>query len=167
VKNNFEWTKNKYGWNKKKESTKEDERENKHKICYSNLQINIHYERSYSLESHCLIPKAPNQLIYNYIIIRTWKYMQLINKMSDQKIKKLYYNYNLVWNGTPIQYSVHIIHKNIVNHVWFFDKLHYSRVWQLHYNYYKCNTQATTMLWLVYNLSTHTIMSCVCISTIH
>ncbi len=136
---------------RKKKEYKRISKKKKHETCSSNLQINIHYEKPYPLESHCLIIKAPKQLIYNYTTIKAWKWMQLINKMSHQKIKKLYYSCNLVWNGTPIHYNVHIIHKDIINHVWFFDKLHFICVWQLHYNYYKCRTQATTMLWLMYN----------------
>jgi hypothetical protein len=79
-----------------KKNTKENERENKRKTCSSNQQINIHYEKSYLLKSHYLITKAPKQIIYNHTTIKAWKYIQLINKMSHQKIKKLYYNCNLV-----------------------------------------------------------------------
>jgi hypothetical protein len=44
------------------------------------------------LEPHHFATKAPNQLIYNYITTRAWKYGQLINKMSHQKIKKMHYS---------------------------------------------------------------------------
>ncbi len=60
--------------------------------------LDMHYEKSCLLEPHCLTIKAPKQLIYNYITIRAWKYEQLINRMSHQKINKLYYTYNLVVN---------------------------------------------------------------------
>ncbi len=60
--------------------------------------LDMHYEKSCLLEPHCLTTKAPKQLIYNYTTIRAWKYEQLINKMSHQKINKLYYTSNLVVN---------------------------------------------------------------------
>jgi hypothetical protein len=50
-----------------------------------------------------------------------------MNKMSHQKIEELYYNYNLVINGTPIWCNVFIVHMDIVNDIWLFGKLHYYR----------------------------------------
>jgi hypothetical protein len=41
--------------------------------------------RNYPLKSHYLATRAPKQLIYNYIRIKTWKYGHLINKMPRQK----------------------------------------------------------------------------------
>jgi hypothetical protein len=41
------------------------------------------------LEPTCIAIETPKQLIYNYTTTRTWKYMQLINEMSFQKIKEL------------------------------------------------------------------------------
>jgi hypothetical protein len=37
--------------------------------------------------------------------------------MSHQKITKLYYSYNLVANGTPIQCNIRIIHIDVVDHI--------------------------------------------------
>jgi len=37
--------------------------------------------------------------------------------MLHQKIKELYYNYNLVANETPIRCNVHNIHIDVFNHV--------------------------------------------------
>ncbi len=51
--------------------------------------------------------------------------------MPHQNIKELYYNYNLVSNMTSIWCSVHIVHTDVVNHVWFFGKLHFNWVWHL------------------------------------
>jgi len=47
----------------------------------------IHFEKSCLVEPHYLATKVPKQLIYNYTIIKAWKYKQLINKMPHQKIK--------------------------------------------------------------------------------
>ncbi len=60
------------------------------------MQFNGNYENSRPLKAHYPVTKGPKQLIYNYIIIRAWKYKQLINKMSCQKIKELYYSLNVV-----------------------------------------------------------------------
>jgi hypothetical protein len=57
--------------------------------------------------------------------------------MAHQKIKELYYNYNLVANGTPIWYNVHIIHIDVINHVWFFDK----------FTLIACGNYITTNVW--------------------
>jgi hypothetical protein len=62
-----------------------------------------HYEKSSPSKPHYPIIRAPKELIYNYTTIKAWKYEQLIIKMSHQKITKLYYNYNLIANGTPIR----------------------------------------------------------------
>jgi hypothetical protein len=57
---------------------------------------------SYRYEKLCLrhldypITKASKQLIYNCIATIPWKYDKLINKMSCQKIKELYYSFKLV-----------------------------------------------------------------------
>jgi hypothetical protein len=61
--------------------------------------------------------KFPKQLIYNYTTTRAWKYGQLINIMPCYKIMELYYSYNLVSNGTPLQSNVHIVNTNVVNDV--------------------------------------------------
>ncbi len=76
-----------------------------------------HYEKSCPSKPHYLVIRAPKELIYNYTIIKTWKYEQLIIKMSHQKITKLYYSYNLVANGTPIQCNIRIIHIDVVDHI--------------------------------------------------
>ncbi len=76
-----------------------------------------HYEKVCLLEPHCLATITPKQLVYKYTTTITWKYGQLINRMSHQKIKELYYNCNLVTNRTPTQCNVHIVHIDIVNHV--------------------------------------------------
>jgi hypothetical protein len=86
------------------------------------------YEKSCLPEPHYLTTRAPKQLLCNYIITRTWKYRWLIKRMQHQKIKKLYCDYNLFSNGTHIWCNVCIIHTNIVNHVWFFSKLHFNCV---------------------------------------
>jgi hypothetical protein len=78
---------------------------------------NRHYEKSCLLESHCLATSAPKQSICNYIVTKTWKHEQLINKMPHQNIKEWYYGRNLVTNGTPIQCNIHIIYIDIVNYV--------------------------------------------------
>ncbi len=91
---------------------------------------------------------------------RTWKYMQLINKMPCQKIKELYCSCNIVSNGTPIQCIVRIVHTNIINHVWLLGKLHFSCLWQLHYNWCKCSTQSTIILQLMYNINTYDHATC-------
>jgi hypothetical protein len=79
---------------------------------------NIHYEKSCILESHYLATNAPKQSICNYTIIRAWKYEQLINKMSHQKIKELYYGCNLVTNGAHVQCNnIHIIYIDLFNYV--------------------------------------------------
>jgi hypothetical protein len=60
--------------------------------------------------------------MYNHTSSRAWKYEQLTNKMPYQKSMSCI----IVANGTPIQCNIHIINMNVVNHVWFFDKLHYN-----------------------------------------
>jgi len=45
------------------------------------MKNNVHYKHPTT--------RAPKQLIYNYITTKTWKYVQLINKMSHYKIKEL------------------------------------------------------------------------------
>lgn len=67
-----------------------------------------HYEKLCLLEPHCFATITPKQLVYKYTTTRTWKYGQLVNNMSHQKIMELDYNYNLVANGTPTQCIVHI-----------------------------------------------------------
>jgi len=57
---------------------------------------------SYPLNPHCPTTKTLKQLIYNYFTFRSYKYEQIMNKMSHKKIEELYYNYNLVINRTPI-----------------------------------------------------------------
>jgi hypothetical protein len=42
--------------------------------------------------------------------------------MAHKKIKELYYSYNLVANEKPIWCNVHIIHIDLRNHAWLFDK---------------------------------------------
>jgi hypothetical protein len=81
--------------------------------------------------------------------------------MPHQKIKELYYGCNLVTSGTPIQHHIHIIYTNIINYVWFFCKLHFSCVWQLHYNQCKCNTQLANMLQPMYNIHTYNHAMCI------
>jgi hypothetical protein len=101
---------------------------------YVSLVPMHHYENSCLWESHCFMIRTPKQLIYNYTTTKTWKYGQLKNIMTCQKINKLYYSYNLVSNGTPIWSNVHIVNTIVVNDVWLFDKLHFSCMRQLHYN---------------------------------
>jgi hypothetical protein len=91
-----------------------------------------HYEKSFSSKPHYPTTKAPKQLIYNYSTTRAWKYGQLINKIPHKKIKELFNSCNLTTNGTLIWCNVCIIHTNVVNHVWFFCKLHFNCMWQLH-----------------------------------
>jgi hypothetical protein len=43
------------------------------------MQVAI-YDKFYPLKSHYLATRAPKQLIYNYIIVKTCKYGHLINK---------------------------------------------------------------------------------------
>ncbi len=67
--------------------------------CTILLRVNnasSYYEKFYPLKSHYLATRAPKQWLYNYIIIKTWKYGHLINKTPHQKIKELYYNCNLM-----------------------------------------------------------------------
>jgi hypothetical protein len=71
--------------------------------CFINLihKVGIckdYYEESYMLKPHCPATKTLKQLIYNYNTTRAWKYRQLIDKMSSQKIKELYCSCNLVTN---------------------------------------------------------------------
>jgi hypothetical protein len=71
----------------------------------------------YHVRPHCLATRSPKELIYNNITTKAWNYKQLINKIPHYKIRELYYNCNLIANETPIQCNVHILHKDIANHV--------------------------------------------------
>jgi hypothetical protein len=88
-----------------------------------------------STRTTLLYNRVSKQLIYNYTTIRAWKYEQLINKMICQKIKELYYNCNLITNGTPIQSNVYIIHMDVINHAFTFwqvaFKIHVATILQL------------------------------------
>jgi hypothetical protein len=61
-----------------------------------------HYEKSCPKQIDFPITKVAKKLIYNYVTIVLWKYGVLINTMSRQKIKELYYSYKLVAKWTSI-----------------------------------------------------------------
>jgi hypothetical protein len=54
----------------------------------------------------------------------------------------------------------HIVHTYVVDHVWLFQELHCSCMWQLFKNYCKCVTKATIMLQLMYNIHTCNHAAC-------
>jgi hypothetical protein len=59
-------------------------------VNWITMRIDVHYKKSCPSEPHCFAIRVPKQLIYNYTIIKAWKYRQLINKMPCLKIKELY-----------------------------------------------------------------------------
>jgi hypothetical protein len=51
--------------------------------------MDYHYEKLCPLQAHCFVPRAPKQLIYNYITTILWKYEELIFKNATFKNQRV------------------------------------------------------------------------------
>jgi hypothetical protein len=80
--------------------------------------------------------------------------------MAHQKIKELYYSYNLVANETPIWCNVHIMHIDVINHVWLSHKFTLIACGNYITTSVNVTSNQSTTLQLMYDINTYNHVMC-------